>query len=223
MGWPLTKASYEKFKESFQIIEIDDINDMKIHIEKFNLTHFYTLTHGGKDIYNFNDRLLWQNCKTIKHCVFNASVKDADINLVISSEVCKNTEVLPHMIDLPKCTENLRDNLKITNDKIVIGNYGGSDSFNISYVHKAIIRYLSVHENIIFLFMNNKTFNHKKKNIIYLPMNVDTMYKIKFINTCDCMLHARDMGESFGIAIGEFIVNNKPVITCRSNIHNCTY
>jgi len=37
--------------------------------------------------------------------------------------------------------------------------------------------------------------------------------KTKFINTCDAMLHARQQGESFGLAIGEFAVRNKPVIT----------
>tara|TARA_E500000331_G_scaffold357951_1_gene421800 strand:- start:11 stop:985 length:975 start_codon:yes stop_codon:yes gene_type:complete len=220
LGWSLTKDSYEKFRAYFEVFEINDISDMKIYIKQLKLTHFYTLTHGGKDIYKFTDKNIWENCKTIKHCVFNASVRDANINLVISPEVCKNTQVLPHMIDLPKCKDNLRNDLKIENDKIVVGNFGGSDSFNISFVHNTIIEYLSVHENIVFLFMNNKTFNYKHKNIIQLPKNVDTLYKMKFINTCDCMLHARNIGETFGIAVGEFAVNNKPVITCRSNIHN---
>ena len=38
-------------------------------------------------------------------------------------------------------------------------------------------------------------------------------YKIKFINSCDAMLHGRSLGESFGIACGEFAIRNKPIFT----------
>jgi hypothetical protein len=38
-------------------------------------------------------------------------------------------------------------------------------------------------------------------------------YKTKFINTCDGMLHGRGIGESFGIACGEFSVKGRPVLT----------
>ena len=37
--------------------------------------------------------------------------------------------------------------------------------------------------------------------------------KIGFINTCDAFLHARSMGETFGLAIAEFSTKNKPIIT----------
>ena len=43
---------------------------------------------------------------------------------------------------------------------------------------------------------------------------------MKFINTCDSMIHARMEGETFGLAIGEFSYLNKPVITTISNIDN---
>ena len=36
---------------------------------------------------------------------------------------------------------------------------------------------------------------------------------MRFINTCDAMLHARKQGESFGLAVGGFSVRNRPVIT----------
>ena len=37
--------------------------------------------------------------------------------------------------------------------------------------------------------------------------------KVKFINTCDVMLHARQVGESFGLSCAEFSIRNKPIIT----------
>jgi hypothetical protein len=36
--------------------------------------------------------------------------------------------------------------------------------------------------------------------------------KNQFINTCDAHLECGTLGHSFGISIGEFSVNNKPVI-----------
>jgi len=49
--------------------------------------------------------------------------------------------------------------------------------------------------------------------VIFLPGNSDPVFKSSFINTCDAMLHARGIGESFGLACGEFSMHNKPVIT----------
>ena len=37
--------------------------------------------------------------------------------------------------------------------------------------------------------------------------------KEAFYRTCDAMLHARRDGETFGLAVAEFSVRNKPVIT----------
>ena len=43
---------------------------------------------------------------------------------------------------------------------------------------------------------------------------IDLVKKAEFINSCDVMVHARSIGETFGAAIGEFSSKNKPVITC---------
>jgi hypothetical protein len=40
------------------------------------------------------------------------------------------------------------------------------------------------------------------------------IYNTKFINTCNAMIHARKMGESFGLSVAEFSIKNKPIITC---------
>ena len=36
--------------------------------------------------------------------------------------------------------------------------------------------------------------------------------KVEFINSCDAMLWARSDGETFGLAIAEFSIRNKPII-----------
>ena len=115
--------------------------------------------------------------------------------------------------ELPDCNENLRNHLQIPQDAFVFGRYGGSSDFNISIAHQAIIEYLNINSNTYFLFMNtNKFYEHPR--IIYLDRNIDLIYKSKFINSCNAMIHARDIGETFGLSIAEFSIKNKPVITC---------
>jgi hypothetical protein len=48
---------------------------------------------------------------------------------------------------------------------------------------------------------------------IFLPGNPDPEFKTRFINSCDAMIHAQRLGESFGLACGEFSSRDKPVIT----------
>jgi hypothetical protein len=63
-----------------------------------------------------------------------------------------------------------------------------------------------------FIFMNVDSFcDHE--NIIFLTPNSNLDFKTRFINTCDAMIHAREIGESFGLACAEFSIRNKPIIT----------
>jgi hypothetical protein len=43
--------------------------------------------------------------------------------------------------------------------------------------------------------------------------------KAQFIATCDGMLHARSLGESFGLACAEFSIANKPIWTYSQSEH----
>jgi hypothetical protein len=85
----------------------------------------------------------------------------------------------------------------------------------VNIAHNAIKKFLDINKtnNVYFLFMNTVDFYHHQ-NIIYLDKNIDLLYKTKFINTCDAMIHARSDGETFGLAIAEFSIKNKPIITC---------
>lgn len=218
LGFPNERISYDKFKDRFQIIEINDINELTNIINDYNLSFFYTLTSGGNnDIYQFENKNIWGNCKTIKHCVFDTTSCEGDFYISISNYLNEKYDtkypVIPHIVDLPDCNENLRDELKIPNDAIVLGRYGGIHEFNIKITHEAIIECLSINPNIYFLFMNTTNF-YIHPRIIYLEKNIDLLFKVKFINTCNAMIHSRIMGETFGLSIGEFSIKNKPIITC---------
>ena len=218
LNMPLTRISFPKFKNRFEVIEIDDICDMKELRNKKKLTHFYTLTHGGEDIYDFNNKDIWNKCKTIKHCVFNTKTQESDCYIGISDYLNKyhntNIQVVPHIIHFPtNSIDNLRKKLNIPENAIVLGRHGGNTTFNIKYVHECIKEILIDREDIYFLFLNTDKF-YEHKQIIYLEKTTDENEKQKFINTCDAMIHARSEGETFGAAVAEFSISNKPVITC---------
>ena len=210
------RLSYDKFKSRFEIIEIEDIQDISDIIDKYKIDFFYAQTGGDNDFYRFEDKNLWKNCKTIKHCVFNTKVPESDFYISISNCINKNCgtnfPVIPYIIDLPKIDGDLRKDLNIPNDSIVLGRYGGNSEFNIHFVYQCIYNILQNDNNIYFLFMNTQQF-YEHPRIIYLEASVDMVYKAKFINTCSAMIHARAMGETFGAAVGEFSLMNKPVIT----------
>lgn len=217
------RHSFEKFNSRFDIIEVSNFLEIKNAIDNLSIDFFYTLTHGGKDIYNFENKNIWGKCKTIKHAIFDTTFPESDFYVSISntlnSKFKTNVPVIPHIVSLPDSDKNLREELGISKEKIVLGRYGGYDTFNIRFVKNAIVDFLDKNDNIVFLFMNTETF-YEHPNIIYLNKNIDLLYKTKFINTCDAMMHARFEGESFGLSIGEFSSKNKPIITCKSTIDN---
>lgn len=221
-NFPIERHSYDKFKKRFQIIEIQNINDITNIIKDLNLSFFYTLTYGGDyDIYNFNDKNIWGDCKTIKHCVFETTSPEGDFYISISNmlnlKYNTNIPVIPHMVVLPQNDANLRNELQIPQDAVVYGRYGGFETFDIDITHNAIIEYLNLDEKCYFLFMNTKKF-YEHPRIIYLDMNLDLNYKTIFINTCDAMIHSSILGETFGLSVAEFSSKNKPIITCYCGI-----
>lgn len=217
VGFPTIKHSYEKFKDRFEVIHIDSFDDMKHIVNQYNLHFFYTITHGGEEnsLYKFNDLQIWGNCNTIKHCVYNLNAPEGDFYISVGHTNNKiynsNYLVIPHILSLPDCDEDLRNELNISPNATVFGRHGGEDTFNNTIAHEAIQRFLETNENAFFIFMGGPQF-YQHPRIKYLAINVDLTYKTKFINTCDAMIHAGLWGETFGLSVGEFSLRNKPVI-----------
>ena len=128
------------------------------------------------------------------------------------SEVSNGIDYIPHMVNLPDHNDNMREELGIPRNSIVFGRNGGYESFDIDFVKKCVIDSLDKSNNIYYLFQStNKFINHER--VIYIEANTNLYNKVKFINTCDALLHARQLGESFGLTCAEFSSKNKPVIT----------
>jgi hypothetical protein len=219
LNFPMERYTFNHFKERFDVIEIDEIDEMKNIIEKYNLDFFHTLTFGGyENTYRFEDSNIWGKCKTIKHCVFETLSPQSNYYISISNELNKknnsNIPVIPHIVALKNVNMHLRNELNIPENAVVFGRYGGFNEFDIPFVYNAIIDYVNNNINTYFIFMNTKRF-YDHSRIIYLERSIDPIYKSKFINTCDGMIHARSIGETFGLSIAEFSSHNKPIITCR--------
>jgi hypothetical protein len=122
---------------------------------------------------------------------------------------------VPHILSLPDDTENLRSSLGLREDAIVFGRHGGADSFDLSFAWDTIAEASLIDDRLYFIFLNtNKPdIKFRRNNVIFLDNTADQVYKRRFINTCDAMIHARQRGETFGIAVGEFDICKKPVLT----------
>jgi len=219
LNFPTNRESFEKFNSRFKIIEIDHISELEGIIDFYNISVFYTQTHGClEQLYDFGNKKIWGKCKTIKHAVFDVNGKESDHYCSISNFLSKTNRngdkipVLPYIVTLPSTSENFRSKLNIPEDAIVFGGYGGKESFDIKFVHNVIVNVAENYPNIYFLFANFNSFCQPHPNIIHIPHIIEPIEKTKFINTCDTMLWGRSGGETFGLAIGEFSINNKPVI-----------
>lgn len=202
----------EKFKKEFVVHETDNFKEVDDYLLKYNITHIYIIKSGEVD------NRLSRIAKNCIHCVFNCLYPHGHVYSSISPYVNGNNgsfPVVPHMINLPKHSRNIRSNLKIPESAVVFGGYGGNHSFNLQFVHMAVYHVAIRNPTIFFLFANFIKFCPDLPNIIHLPMITDADKKVEFINTCDAMIWGRKYGETFGISIGEFSTLNKPVIATK--------
>lgn len=207
------KEIVDKFKKHFIVHETDNFKEVDSFLLKYNITHIFIIKSGEID------SRLSKVAKNCIQCVFNCNQPHGEVYCSISPLVNGNNgkyPIIPRIITLPKHSINMRKKLNIPDNAIVFGGYGGSDSFNIYFVHKVVYYIAKNYPNIYFLFANFNRFCQNLPNIIHLPMIVDLNEKVEFINTCDAMLWARKHGETFGQAIGEFSTLNKPVIATKN-------
>lgn len=212
-------AGIEKFKKRFQVFEYEDFSEVDEIIRKNNVELFYAIKNGD------NDGVISKECKTAVHSVFKHYEPHGDIYAYVSEWLSHEmtngkSPFVPHMVNFEQqIHDDLRTELDIPKEAKVFGYFGGAQSFNIKFAQQTAKKIASKYKDIYFIFMGVDTFVKKKwwkalpKNIIFLPANSDVIYKQKFINTCNALLHARERGETFGITVAEFALKGKPIIT----------
>lgn len=184
-------------------------------LSKLKTDYLYIIKAGNK-----SDGLCSNNIPTLIHSVFKSNEPHGHRYRYVSDWLAKdqgyNPEEysVPHMVTkLPIPNYKLREKLNIGNDKIVFGYLGGATEFNHSDAHQAIKNVVKSRNDIYFIFMNINKFMDDNPNVIHLPGTWDLYEKASFIDACDAMFHARSGGETFGCAVAEFSIMNKPVVT----------
>jgi len=208
--------SLERFAERFNINYFASEAERYSIIKVNNVQLCYHLI-PGKKAHGHPTYRRPEGCRIAYHCVFSTSDPAGDVYAPISRYLNDKNgtsfPVVPHMIHLPDHDRDMREELDIPAEATVIGRHGGACRFNINFAHELLHETVQSNPNIYFLFLNTDRFCESHPQIIHLPVCYDLDEKVRFINTCDAMLHGRKGGETFGIAVGEFSIKNKPVIT----------
>ena len=209
--------AYNKFQNRFKVCYYTNREDIDNIVSDNGISHIFIEKAGDWD------GLISNRCKNIIHCVFTTCMPHGQVYSPIGQTINNiygtSYPIMPYMVTLPETDSNLRHELNIPESGIVFGRYGGKESFDIPFAHDVIKNILEIRSDFYFIFMNTNVF-YEHKNIVYLEGNSDMVYKRKFINTCDSLLHARERGETFGLTCGEFAICEKPVITYGKSIEN---
>jgi hypothetical protein len=225
----------EKFKKRFPVYFYETESDLEKILQCENAQLFYSIRAG------FQQNPMPRNIKIAIHAVFQFFEPHGDVYAYISEWLSKKMSnnkypFVPHMINLAESDLDLREELNIADDAVVIGRHGGLETFDLEFVNRTVYSFARNNPDKYFIFLNTNNFikdirkfyrpkefnwlgtvfypQREFPNLIFIEGTDDSIFKRKFINSCDCMLHARKQGESFGLAVGEFSFLGKPVITC---------
>ncbi len=209
----------KKFKKKFTLISVSNFNEIDLYEKKLNLDYIYVQKGGEKDNW-YSEKI-----KTIIHCMYPQKLSQLHgYNYSYISEWLSrkfsNSKIsfIPYIVETFKTKKNLKKELKISKSNLVFGCHGGESSFDLKFVQDALKNVLKKRDDITFIFLNiNKFCNHPR--IKFLNGTANEKYKRKFINTCDAMIYARSLGESFGLSCGEFAIHNKLILSYKFNRH----
>lgn len=202
----------EKFAKEFELFYYQNFSEVQYLVDHKKADYFYAIKYGEPD------GVLAKNTKNLVHSVFayDPGYSHGDVFAVISEWQAirsgHSLPVVPHMYSLDSTEEDLRDELGIPKDALVIGRHGSPETFNIPFAVESLKEILDKRKDLWMIFVNtDKKINHER--CIYLGTIIDQKEKTKYINTCDAMLHARNYGETFGLAVLEFAAKNKQIIS----------
>jgi len=207
-----------KFSATFEVLSVtgnQNIEEVDRVTSKEKANAIYVVKGGSP-----KDGILPKSVKSLIHVIGMSGPenKHGDVWAYASYFLKKSCSrgidipVVPYMVHLPNIENDMREELGISKNSIVFGRTGGLDTWNLPFANNVIYDVLQKRKDVYFLFQNtNIPFRHER--ILHLPSTADVIFKTKFINTCDAMIHARSEGESFGLACAEFSFKNKPVIT----------
>jgi len=196
-----------RFRSHFDVRVATGPEGLQRIVEETGADSMYVLKYG------FNDGVLVPNARNLVHVVFPSHDPHGDVYAYVSEAIARDygmgSPFVPHMISLPDVEGDLRSELGL-GDRFIFGWYGGFN-FEIPFAQEAVAECARSRPDVAFLFMNMPQFCHEP-NVLFLPKTLDAERRVRFIRTCDAMVHANSRGETFGISVGESSVMNRPVV-----------
>jgi len=205
-----------RFAQSFELVAYDHFAEVDMHIQAMKLDLFYAIKGGEID------GIVSRVVPSMIHAVFAQSPFEihgsayAFVSEWLSGKCSAGlVPAVPHVVHAPclGLLANLRLELGIPQSAVVLGGYGGSESFDLDFVRDRVIpEALARRQDFYFVFMNFRPFIRHPR-VFFLERSTNPSVKYALIAACDAMLHARRQGESFGLACAEFSMQGKPVFT----------
>jgi hypothetical protein len=162
------------------------------------------------------------------HCVFQSYEPHGDIYAYVSEWLANQMRLtqassddkeflsVPHIVDMPDPTIDLRQKLGIPKSAICGIRIGGIETFDIKFVRDLVMK-LAHQDEYYFIFINTEVFTNSP-NVKFLNTVFDKQMKANLLASADYFLHARERGESFGVAIVEAIQMGIPVFAWEGGI-----
>jgi len=211
----------ERLKKDFNIVTYETFDELNALASKYDACYSQRAGYAAEP----DTRKPLVKVDTTRfgvHCVFQWYEPHGDSYAYISewlaNQVTKSyatpqpQKFVPYIVDLPQPNMSLRDQLGISKDKYVFGRHGGYDTFDLPFAHEVVMKVAETRDDIVFLFANTRPFCDLP-NVIFLGSFFGNQEKANYVNSCDAMIHARNLGESFGLSVAEFLYFNKPVLS----------
>ena len=203
----------------FQILTYSSEDNLNKIAEKFDLCYTQRAGRIVDDLTKRKNPIVTSTRFGV-HCVFQWYDPHGDVYAYISEWLANNVAKsygaqlhphVPYIVDLPEADKDFRKQYDFPKDRFIIGRIGGYNTFDLPHVKKAVQRVAETRDDILFIFANTEPFSDHK-NILFVEPFFDQQLKANYIHMCDAMLHGRQLGETFGLSISEFLFKNKPVL-----------
>ena len=207
---PPEPAHVARFAAQFPTYAYETEEGMQRLVERERIDVAYFLKTARKD------SRVSRSSRTAVHEVFKFFHPHGDSYAYVSQWLSEamtagRYPAVPHIVDPLAPRANLRAELGIPVDAFVVGRHGAVDQFNVPFAPRAIEEALARRKNLWFILLNTARFSNHER-IVHLPATPDRQAIANFVGSCDMGINARYVGETFGLAIAEFLAMEKPVL-----------
>ncbi|MDE3175023.1 MAG: hypothetical protein KGM15_02815 [Pseudomonadota bacterium] len=154
--------------------------------------------------------------RTVVHEVFRFFDPHGDAYAYISPWLAQAAAAgrypaVPHIVDPPPPRGDLRAAYGVPRGAVVLGRHGGPDQLNVPFVAAALERALAARPDLWVMLLNTAPLLRHER-VIHVAKAPDRQGVADFVASCDVGLNARRGGEAFGLAIAEFLAQDKPAL-----------